>query len=379
MTRRERLMATLRGEAVDRPAVSFYEVGGFTVDPSDPDPFNIYNSPSWQPLLRLAEEKTDLIRMVGPALAPAPGNRRGEFITEEAWEGEGSRFRRTTVRVAGRTLTSVSRRDPGTDTTWTTEHLLKDADDLCAYLELPDEVFDVVADIRPLVDAEAKVGDAGILMVDTGDALAEGAALFSMDDFMVLAFTEKALFHKLLEKLAAPIQRTVERVAREFPGRLWRIYGPEYAAEPYLPSRLFNEFVVRYDQPLVQAIEGNGGFCRIHCHGRVKAVLPAIVEMGASAIDPLEPLPQGDVTLAEVRREFGKDLVLFGNLEASDLENLEPAEFAPLVDRALEEGTSGEGRGFVLMPSASPYGRDITRRTMANYETMVEKAAGRAR
>lgn len=68
MTRRERLLATLRGEPVDRPAVSFYEIGGFAVDPTDPDPFNIYNSPSWQPLLQLAEEQTDLIRMRAPTV-----------------------------------------------------------------------------------------------------------------------------------------------------------------------------------------------------------------------------------------------------------------------------------------------------------------------
>ena len=42
MTRRERLTATLRGEQADRPAVSFYEIGGFQIDPSDPDPYNIY-------------------------------------------------------------------------------------------------------------------------------------------------------------------------------------------------------------------------------------------------------------------------------------------------------------------------------------------------
>lgn len=67
MNRRERLFATLRGEAVDRPAVSFYEIGGFTIDPSDPDPFNVYNHPSWQPLLDLAEEHTDIMRMKSPA------------------------------------------------------------------------------------------------------------------------------------------------------------------------------------------------------------------------------------------------------------------------------------------------------------------------
>ena len=56
-------MATLRGEAVDRPAVSFYEIGGLRMDPLDPDPFNIYTDPSWQPLLELAEQETDLIRL----------------------------------------------------------------------------------------------------------------------------------------------------------------------------------------------------------------------------------------------------------------------------------------------------------------------------
>ena len=47
-------MATLLGKPVDRPAVNFYEIGGFNIDPSDPDNFNVYNDPSWQPLLRLA-------------------------------------------------------------------------------------------------------------------------------------------------------------------------------------------------------------------------------------------------------------------------------------------------------------------------------------
>ncbi|MCP4339482.1 MAG: hypothetical protein GY799_11485, partial [Desulfobulbaceae bacterium] len=59
MIRRERLLATLRGEPVDRPAVCFYEIGGIKMDPGDPDPFNIYNDPSWKPLLDLAEQQTD--------------------------------------------------------------------------------------------------------------------------------------------------------------------------------------------------------------------------------------------------------------------------------------------------------------------------------
>jgi len=100
MTRRERLMATLRGEDVDRPAVSFYEIGGKKVHPDDPDPFNIYNDPSWRPLLHLAEEETDLILMRSPSLNPKPDDPRDEFFKTEVRYRNGSRFTRTEINVS---------------------------------------------------------------------------------------------------------------------------------------------------------------------------------------------------------------------------------------------------------------------------------------
>ena len=148
LTRTERLMATLRGESVDRPAVNFYEVGGFVVDPTDPDPFNVYNAPDWQPLLQLAEERTDLIRMMSPVRArsvdptgSATGTPREEFFQEESREEGSSRLVRTTVTVAGRTLTKTTRRERDLDTVWTTEPLLKNTEDLKAYLQIPEEAF----------------------------------------------------------------------------------------------------------------------------------------------------------------------------------------------------------------------------------------------
>ena len=371
MTRRERLMATLRGNPVDRPAVSFYEIGGFAVDPTDPDPFNIYNAPTWQPLLQLAEEQTDLIRMRAPVVHRSTPFEKSKFWHTEEFLQDGSRFQRTTVKIAGRTLTALTRREPAVNTIWTLEHLLKDEEDLRAYLELPDEAAPPTVEIAPLLAEEQELGDRGIIMVDTPDPLCLAAGLFSMEDYTVLAFTQRELFHRLLEKLARPLHAQTEITAREFPGHLWRIYGPEYATEPYLPPELFQEYVVRYTGPMVRMIQRHGGYARIHCHGRIRNVLPLICQMGACAIDPVEPPPQGNITLAEVRRDYGRDLALFGNLEIADIENQPPAEFEKIVAQSLREGTAGTGRGFVLMPSAAPYGRVITPQTMANYETMV--------
>jgi hypothetical protein len=368
-------MATLNGKPVDRLAVNLYEVGGFEVDPADPDEANVYNDPSWQPLLRLAEEQTDLIRMRKIELRPTPHNCREEFFETATFNENGSRYTRTTVRVAGRTLTALTRRDREVDTTWHVEHLLKNLDDLKAYLQLPDEVFAFDPNVSNLVAADREVGERGIVMVDTDDPICAAAMLFSMEDYLLLASQEPVWFQRLLDKLAPHYQVRTEQVAEAFPGHLWRLYGAEFVTEPYLPPRLFESYVVRYTGPMVAAVQKHGGYARLHCHGRVAAVLPHIVQMHPTAIDPLEPPPLGDVRLADVRREYGKDLVLFGNLEARDIESMAPSDFEKVVAQALREGTSGKGKGFVLMPSASPYGRTITPTTLANYETMIRLAA----
>jgi len=374
MTRRERLLATLAGRSVDRPAVCFYEIGGFRVDPDDPDEFNIYNSPSWAPLLELAENETDLIRMRPPHLRATCPEVRDRFFQSQTWAQDRSRFTRTTLQAGGRTMTGLSRRDADVDTVWEVEHLLKDADDVRAFLEVPDAALDFEPDVSSQLSAEREVGEGGIVMVDQEDPLCTAAQLFSMENYTITAMCEEDLFTRLLEKVAPLIHRRVEKVARALPGRLWRIYGPEYATEPYLPPRLFEKYVGVFTGPMVQTIHASGGWARIHCHGRLRSVLPHIMRMGFDAMDPIEPPPQGDVELSYVRREYGRNLVLMGNIETTAIENMDPVEFEKLVARSLHEGTSGTGRGFVLLPTASPYGRTITERTMRNYQTMVRLA-----
>jgi uroporphyrinogen-III decarboxylase len=372
MTRRERLMATMRGETVDRPAVSFYEIDGLRQDESRADPFNIYADPSWKPALELARERTDRIVMTGVGFKGAPPDPVAELTTVETWEKGGSRFTKRTIRAGERTLETETRRDPDVDTVWTTSHLLKSAEDLEAWVALPERPFGGEPIVDRVLDVEERLGDSGIAMIDTEDPLCAVAGLFDMGDFTIIAMTERELFREALDKAARAIHPRVEAVARALPGRLWRIYGPEYAAPPYMPPSLFEEYVTRYDTPMVEAIQRHGGFARLHSHGMLREVIDLMAQTGCSGLDPIEPPPQGNVTLAWVRERHGQQMVLFGNLEASDLEQLTADEFERKIATAVEEGTSGTGRGFVLMPSACPIGRELSERALGNYERMVE-------
>ena len=371
MSRRDRLAATLRGGAVDRPAVCFYEINGLDENPADLSPFNIYSDPSWAPLLDLARERTDRIVM-RPAACGFPTLPPDLERVETRTEG-GSRFATRTVRAGNRTLMLRTRRDAAVNTVWTVEHLCKDADDLRAWIDLPDAPVGG-PDVAAVLDAERRLGDTGIVMLDVPDPLCEVAALFEMGTYCLVASREPALFRRALDKAARRLLPAVEAVSFALPGRLWRIYGPEYATPPFLRPPLFAEYVTAYDRPIVDAIHRHGGFARLHAHGRIRDVLDAIAATGCDALDPVEPPPQGDVSLAHVRGRLGGQMVLFGNLEITDIENLPVASFEKKVATALAEGTAGPGRGFVLMPSACPYGRTITPTTLANYRTMVERA-----
>jgi uroporphyrinogen-III decarboxylase len=264
-----------------------------------------------------------------------------------------------------------TRQDPDINTIWTIKPLLKNVNDLDIFLDLPVFGAGETVDATAFLKAESDIGETGLVMIDTPDPLCLAALLFDMSNYTMIALTEQERFHRLLDRFAEVLITKTREVAKLLPGRLWRIYGPEFASPPYLPPLLFHEYVYRYVKPMIDIIHQSGGFARIHCHGNIRDILDDIVDMGADAIDPIEPPPQGDVELKFVREKYGDKLVLFGNLECADIENLPTNEFRKKIVRAVNEGTENSGRGFVLMPSASPYGRVLSNQALENYQEMV--------
>jgi len=386
MNRRQRLMATMRGEAVDRPAVCFYELNGLDEDYNNPDPFNIYTDPSWRELIELTRDHTDRIVMRGVPFIQdkSAAGKKQQFlgipsdplagISKEVitYDDNGSRIVTRTIETPGRTLTSRTRHDKDVNTIWTLEHLLKDADDLKALLEIDFPEATGEPDVSVVLKAEEALGDAGIVMIDTADPLCVAAGLFDMATYTMTAVLEPDMFHELLGRFAKVLHWQTEKTSKALPGRLWRIYGPEYASPPYQSPANYKDLVVKYDQPMVDSIQAHGGFVRIHSHGNLKEIIDDIASMGVDGLDPIEPPHQGDIELLEVRKRHGKQMVLFGNLESTDIENLPTDQFELKIKIAIEQGTYGEGRGFVLMPSSCPYGRKLPKLALENYRKMVE-------
>jgi len=369
MTRKERLQRTLRGDPVDRPPVNFYELNGYHQDPEDMDEFNIFNDPSWQPLLTLVKNKSDRIILHGLHFIEPENEREHTVSTINA---RGSLLTVIELDTPKGKLTRRTRRDRNINTVWETEHLLKTKDDILAYLSIPETDDMGKFDPSGILKCDEAIGDEGLAAFDIGDALCSVAPLFSMEDFTVFAMTEQDLFTELLNRAQKKIINRLRIISEAFPGRLYRICGSEYASVPYLPPLLHRKYVVDYEQTQVDIIHKYNGYARIHSHGNLSDIIDGIISMGVDALDPVEPPPQGDVFLRDIRERYGKQIVIFGNIEVSEIENLDADAFRDRVKRLLEDGMSGTGRGFVLMPTSCPYGRKLSDKAFRNYEIMVE-------
>ena len=373
MTRKQRLEAVLKGEEVDRPPVCFYELNGLDQKKDDGDEYNVYSHPSWVPLLKMAQDETDRIVLRPMRFKNPQKDIRSFSECKIVTEANGNRHHYHILDHKGRRYTWHDLRERDVDTVWNVEYPLKNSEDLSYWLQIPEPIVNTfIPDVSDINEAEKELGDSGIVAVDIGSPLCEAAQLFSMADFLVTAVEERELFHRALDRVFQRKVREVEAFAEAAPGRLWRIYGPEYACAPFLPPVLFNEYAVKYDAPLVDIIRQSGGYPRIHCHGNLKGVLPYIKNTGWTAIDPVEPPPQGDVTLKEFRESIGGSMIIFGNIELNLIETLDDEDFTSCVASALKEGPVN-GRNFVLMHTASPIGRHLSQRVIRNYRIMIDE------
>jgi hypothetical protein len=362
MNSTERLLAVHRGEMPDRVPISTYELVGWNMEAFE------NRHPSYRNLMDLVREKTDCLYMCG---VPVPNARAVEYTTRtRRWDEGDQHVTRTTLYAPSRPLTRVTSRSDRVMTSWTREHYVKDLEDLDAYLGLPWAVGE--PDFGRLERAWRDLaGRRGLPMVSIGDPICELAEAFEFGTFLVHAITETRAITRALDCLH---ERHVERLRRILTGPVqdvvFRICGPEYATPPYLPPELFRRFVARYDGEYVRMIREAGGFPRLHSHGKIGQVVDQIAEMEPDALDPLEPPPDGDITLAALKREVGDRICLTGGIELKYLEVENGAFVERLVRDMMAAGKPG-GR-FILMPTAAPINIPLSPKTESNYARFIE-------
>jgi len=362
MTSRERLLAALRLQPVDRVPM---HIRG--VRPWD-EPWVATRDASYAPVIAAVEEHGDYVdwwgapRGVFYSAAPVPTDSWTE--DRDDWVAHYTMYH--TPGGDMRTMTLASKRGlPGMQM----EFMVKELADLEKVLSVPYEPCR--PDCAPFFAKSEQMGERGLLMTDIPNAISMMHNLMGSARLAVWSLTERPRIVDLLWTFHRRCLDLLEHLIAAGVGPCYAMSGEEYVTPPLHSPRDFGEFVVEPEQELAAAIHRAGHLLHIHCHGPLSNVLEEFVTIGADCLHPLEAPPMGDVTLADAKRRIGDRICLEGNIQIGDIYAGKTADIVAEMKHNLQ--VTG-GQGYIVCPTASPHTAVLTDLTVRNYLALIETA-----
>ncbi|HUT33452.1 MAG TPA: uroporphyrinogen decarboxylase family protein [Planctomycetota bacterium] len=361
MTPRERLLRTMRGERADRvplvlPRLHFASRERLA---KAADPLQ----------RRLAERIFDEVHFdVG---VPAPVNRMlvtppQRISTRTEALANGHTRHHGTIDTPKGPLTFLTEWAPESATTWTIKHPVETREEIEKIASVPWELPRGLAAPK-LDDLPAGFAERGVVRTGVSSPFVCVAGMMPRQWFLELCLTDLPLIQELTETCRQRILACLE-VLFSKPGveYVW-IGGSEWVTPPMASPRIYDALVQEQERSLIEFVHArSNAVVHIHCHGKVRRALQRTIERGADFTEPVEPPPDGDITMAEAKALAAGRITLGGNIEARVLCN----ESEEAVERAVLAAFDGGTERFVLHPTDGP-SPCIGEREFRNYERMI--------
>ena len=186
--------------------------------------------------------------------------------------------------------------------------------------------------------------------------------------FLEASLTERELILEGLKEITRRQLLMLDAVVPKLPDHIvfW-MGGSEQCAPPMMHPEAFDLFVEPYDSQIVEKIHSYGYAVGCHCHGKVKHALGVMKRIGYDATEPVEPSPQGNVSMREGFEIASGKMTLIGNLEWADLELCSQEQIRERV-RALGEF---KHERLIVASSAGPI-TSVTSKLVDNHLAWLE-------
>lgn len=169
-------------------------------------------------------------------------------------------------------------------------------------------------------------------------------SIFGFEQFMILIQEDRPLVEEVLERYAAYCAALAERlvcypltffyVGDDLAYRTSTLVRPQLLREVWVPRmrRVF-EPALRRRIPIV-----------FHSDGNIEALIPDLLNMGIRALNPIEPY---GMDIRAIKRRFGRNLALIGNMDVGGALSHGTPEQVRAEARQLIDDVGRDG-GFVL-------------------------------
>ena len=294
MTPRERVETVLRGGRADHV------------------PFTVYDTllPKGEAERRLRNEGACVVSRV----APFKVVRRDVQVEQTQHEEDGARHVRTTYRTPEGDLSTVARSTRDSEETYHSERLFKGPEDYRA-IECLIRDEQPEPDYESLAQAQAALGDSGIVVADLGYSPMQELmqTVMGIDQFAVEWSTRQDEVLRIYEALVENRRRIIS-VAAAAPGLAVNYCG-NVSAEVVGVERFEDYYVPHYNE-CAEAMHSAGKVMGVHFDANTWALADLIGATDIDYVEALTPRPDGDMTVAEARTDW-HDKILWINFPYS--------------------------------------------------------------
>ena len=204
-------------------------------------------------------------------------------------------------------------------------------------LTLPDPHDDALyADAAPFV---AQKGERAAWLV-TRIGIFPTMLSMGIEHFSLALYDDRALVEEILERYCRWAITLVEHVSRLDFDAFVSTDDFAFNTGPFLSPAVFRELVIPYYRQVAEKLTIPW---IIHSDGNIMPYLPDLVDLGIAGLHPLE---KGAMDIAAVKRTYGNNLCLMGNVDLGILGIGTPED----VDREVREliRSIGPGGGYVV-------------------------------
>ncbi len=196
-----------------------------------------------------------------------------------------------------------------------------------------------------VAEASARYPDQFRLAV-IGDLWERAHFLRGLDGILCDAVAEPEFAHELLGRICAYNLQTLDRLTAFCPDGVF--ISDDYGFQDRLMLRpeTWRAVVLPHLRVLLQAARQRGLVTMLHSCGNVADIIPDLI---ADGLDILHPIQPEAMDIAELKREYGRDITFCGGISTQQLLPFgTPQQVRDEVRRTLE--IMGKGGGYIAEP-----------------------------
>jgi len=160
-----------------------------------------------------------------------------------------------------------------------------------------------------------------------------------MMDFTVKLFEQPELIHEQAKQKMADSISLARRQVDQGVDFICINSDYGYNSGPFMSPKMFSEFVTPYLAEIVDKMHGFGTKAILHSDGDLRLILGQLVSTGLDGYQSIDP--QGNMDIAEVKKQYGDKLILMGNVRTACLQDADDTLIRSSVKYCMTHGKPG--------------------------------------